>query len=707
MQTHVSPDGNEVLVIAPFGRDADSIAAVIGTGLTRPRVCATMATAAGLLGSTVGAIVLTEEALHESGAHLLGDALAAQPAWSDIPVVLLRAARGRLRPVRPLPYDYSNVVEVERPVGAATLLSTVASALRSRHRQFAMRDQVEQLGQSQATLARSEAELRLIADALPVLIAFVDRSLTYVFVNKAYENWTELQVGEITGRHLSEVLDEATWRQRRPFAERALAGHAMHFSVNWPTRSGRRRECDIRYLPRRDAAGEVDGFHVFVADVTERAKALEMAQGQAEELERKVAERTAELQAQVLARTSTESALHQARKMESVGQLTGGIAHDFNNMLTGIISALDLIRMRVDAGRVDGLERWVDVASASAHRAAGLTQRLLAFSRRQSLNSQRLAVNELVSSLDDLLRRTLGESIRLGTDLADDVPAVCTDANQLESAILNLTINARDAMPNGGSLCLRTRRVDIEDSSDGTPAGDGAIQPGCYAVLSVTDTGEGIPPDVIERIFEPFFTTKPIGQGTGLGMSMIYGFMQQSEGHVRIESEVGRGTTVSLYLPEALEVAETPTSGDVPEAASLHTGNGQQLLVVEDDEQVRGLVTEVLNELGYAVSVVADGDAALAVLRSGWRVDALVTDVGLPGINGRQLAEIARQTRPALPVLFMTGYAEAARDQSEFLEQGMRMIGKPFSLSDFGDAVATLFAGDEPKATRRGAENVD
>ena len=692
MQTRSSADGTVVVIIAPFGRDAESIVSVIRNEHVTAVTCATADAAAGKLDSRVGALVLTEEALLGAQGERLGTALENQPTWSDIPVILLRAARSRLAPVRALPCSFPNVVEVERPVGAATLLSTVTSALRSRHKQFVIRDQVERLRQNQQTLAASEAELRLVADALPVLIAFVDTSFKYVFVNRAYENWLGMPVHAITGRRLEDVLHPQTWAHRRPYAERALAGETVSFSTNWPTHAGERRECDIRYLPRRDAAGAVDGFHIFVADVTDRILALEAVQGQAAELEHKVAERTAELQAQVLARASTESALHQARKMESVGQLTGGIAHDFNNMLTGIISALDLIRMRVETGRIDGLERWVDVASASANRAAGLTQRLLAFSRRQSLNSQSLVLNELVSSLEDLMRRTLGEKIRFSMDLAQDLPQVRADSNQLESAILNLTINARDAMPRGGDLRIRTRREQVGAPVEG--AVSDAIGAGCYAVLSVTDTGEGIPPDVIERIFEPFFTTKPIGQGTGLGMSMIYGFMQQSNGHVRVDSEVGRGTTVSLYLPES---AAEPT-GDAPtlvatgtQESATPTGSGQHLLVVEDDAQVRTLVTEVLTELGYAVRVVEEGDAALAVLRSPWRVDALVTDVGLPGINGRQLAEIARQAQPTLPVLFMTGYAEAALDQSEFLEAGMRMIGKPFSLNDFGDAVAQLF----------------
>lgn len=578
-----------------------------------------------------------------------------------------------------LPAEMTNVIELERPLSSASLLSAISTALRARQKQFVIRDQLAQLAESRTALAQSEAELRRVTDALPVLIAFIDKNLVYRFANRSYEDWIGVPPSNVIGRPLADVVGPAVVQERRAWIEAALAGQTLTIETSWPHADGRRRDAEIRYMPRFDADGKVDGFHVFATDVTTRALALESIQQQANLLEVKVAERTAELQQQMLARESSEAALRQAQKMEAVGQLTGGIAHDFNNMLTGILSALDLARLRIDQGRTEGLGRFLDVASASALRAAALTQRLLAFSRRQSLQAQDLQLNDLVASLQELLARTLGESVRLEIDLCAELPQAYVDENQLESALINLAINARDAMPDGGQLRIATRQLQVEDQP--LELGRGiALAPGRYVVVSVADTGTGMPADVLERVFEPFYTTKPIGQGTGLGMSMIYGFIQQSNGQVWVESQPGAGTTVSLYLPAgvAAQTAVPQTQSD-----AVLAGQGQQVLVVEDDEQVRLLVTELLSELGYQADVVADADAALPILASPRRIDLLVTDVGLPGLNGRQLAEIARQSRRDLPVIFMTGYAETARDRGEFLGEGMSMIAKPFTLGEF------------------------
>ncbi|WP_372390727.1 PAS domain-containing protein [Xanthomonas sp. NCPPB 3582] len=677
--TRCDADGSIVHIIAPFGRDADSIASIVGErGLTH-RVYGALTALAGDLRDSSGVVVLTEEAV---GGNLqeLQQILQSQAAWSDIPFVLLRAPRGSHRGRHAnLPAEMTNVIELERPLSSASLLSAVSTALRSRQKQFVIRDQMAQLAESRAALALSEAELRRVTDALPVLIAFIDKHLVYRFANRSYEDWIGIPPQDVIGRPLVDVVGPAVVAERRAWIEAALAGQALTVEASWPHADGRRRDAEIRYMPRFDADGQVDGFHVFATDITVRAQAMESIQQQASLLEAKVAERTAELQQQMQARESSEAALRQAQKMEAVGQLTGGIAHDFNNMLTGILSALDLARLRIDQGRTEGLGRFLDVASASALRAAALTQRLLAFSRRQSLEARHLHVNDLVLSLQDLLASTLGESVRLDTDLCDALPQAYVDENQLESALLNLAINARDAMPDGGLLRIATRHLRVEDSA--LELGRGiALAPGDYAVVSVTDTGTGMPADVLERVFEPFYTTKPIGQGTGLGMSMIYGFMQQSHGQVWVESQVGVGTTVSLYLPAGNSVQSVALE---PQAGAVVAGQGQLVLVVEDDEQVRLLVTELLGELGYQAEVVADADAALPILASPQRIDLLVTDVGLPGLNGRQLAEIARQSRGDLPVIFMTGYAETARDRGEFLGQGMSMIAKPFTLGEF------------------------
>nr|WP_243459039.1 response regulator [Pseudomonas sp. OA65] len=387
-----------------------------------------------------------------------------------------------------------------------------------------------------------------------------------------------------------------------------------------------------------------------------------------ETLEQQVEERTAQLR-------HNEEALRQSQKMEAVGQLTGGIAHDFNNMLTGIIGSLELLRRRLARGRTEDLDSLIDLGVTSANRAAGLTHRLLAFSRRQSLDSKAVQMNTLVLSMGELLQRSLNESIRLDMQLDEQLWVAEADPNQLESALLNLVLNARDAMPNGGDLVVQTRNQHLDaDFTEAYPN----LASGDYVVLSVQDTGCGMPEAVIGRAFDPFFTTKPIGQGTGLGLSMIYGFSKQSRGHVTIDSEVDKGTTVNLYLPRFVgeEIHE-------PQIAAQHAPyaqDGETVLIVEDDPAVRVLVSAVLSELGYAFVEAADANGALPILQSSQRIDLLISDVGLPGMNGRQLAEIGRQIRPDLRVLFITGYAEHAAVRGGFLDPGMQMITKPFTF---------------------------
>lgn len=387
-----------------------------------------------------------------------------------------------------------------------------------------------------------------------------------------------------------------------------------------------------------------------------------------ETLEQQVEERTAQLR-------HNEEALRQSQKMEAVGQLTGGIAHDFNNMLTGIIGSLELLRRRLARGRTDDLDGLIDLGVTSANRAAGLTHRLLAFSRRQSLDSKPVNMNTLVVSMGELLQRSINESIQLDMQLSEDLWVAEADPNQLESALLNLVLNARDAMPEGGKLVVNTSNQHLDK---GFTQVHSNLQPGDYVVLRVTDTGCGMPEGTITRAFDPFFTTKPIGQGTGLGLSMIYGFSKQSHGHVTIESEVGNGTTVSLYLPRYNGALVEDTLIDIAHAP--HAQDGETVLIVEDDPAVRVLVSAVLSELGYAFVEAGDADSAVPILDSGQRIDLLISDVGLPGMNGRQLAEIGRQYRPDLKVLFITGYAEHAAVRGGFLDPGMQMITKPFTF---------------------------
>ncbi|TWI52493.1 PAS domain S-box-containing protein [Pseudomonas duriflava] len=389
-------------------------------------------------------------------------------------------------------------------------------------------------------------------------------------------------------------------------------------------------------------------------------------------------------QAEALRRT--EEALRQAQKMEAVGQLTGGIAHDFNNLLTGIIGSLEMMQARITQGRTDTLERYAKVAMTSAQRAAALTHRLLAFARRQPLDPKSVDVNRLIVSMEDLLRRTLGESIRMEFVTDPNVWVTLCDPHQLESSILNLAINARDAMPEGGCLTIETRNTRLDQAYATL---NRSVTPGDYICIAVTDTGAGMSHDVIKRAFDPFFTTKPMGQGTGMGLSMVYGFSRQSRGHATIYSEVGQGTTIKLYLPRFLGEAEEEAEGAVLTEAH-RTDTGETVLVVEDEPAVRDLIVEVLKDLGYRPLEAATGPEGLEVLLSDQAIDLLVTDVGLPGLNGRQVADFAREKRPELKVLFITGYAENATLASGFLDPGMEMITKPFPVEVLATRVRTM-----------------
>ena len=416
----------------------------------------------------------------------------------------------------------------------------------------------------------------------------------------------------------------------------------------------------------------------------------------ADHLEALVRERTTELEA-ALARLKAETAereraeasLRQSQKMEAVGQLTGGIAHDFNNMLTGVIGSLDLMRRRMATGRLEDLDRYLDTASASAGRAAALTQRLLAFSRRQSLDPKPVEVAGLVSSLSDLIMQAIDEKVHFKIVSAPDLPLAIVDPHQLENAILNLALNARDAMPDGGDLTVETSVIDFGEAHLATRSG---IAPGRYLMVAVSDTGVGMPPDLIEKVFDPFFTTKPLGQGTGLGLSMVYGFVRQSGGQVRIHSQVGLGTSVKLYLP----TTEAKLTADPVEASVPPHGDGEQVLVVEDDPAVRMLVREVLEEMRYQAVEFAEPLAAMTYLASGERIDLMISDVGLPGMNGRELAETARAHRPNLPILLITGYAENSAIRSEFLNTNMSMVTKPFSLDELAAKVSQMITTPAP-----------
>lgn len=469
------------------------------------------------------------------------------------------------------------------------------------------------------------------------------------------------------GRFLEFIRPDDRQEVRQAF-ERCLQG--QDFSVEFRLHRGdRERWLICKGKVFKDAAGNPSYVTGTCVDISARKRAERALRELNETLEARVA-------AEVAERSQVEDRLHQAQKMDAVGQLTGGIAHDFNNLLTGIIGSLELMQRHHGAGHFADDQRYISAALSSAQRAAALTQRLLTFSRRQALNLKPVDVNQLVASLTDLLNRTTGADIAVMTSLSEDVPLACMDTNQLESALINLVINARDAMPHGGVITLSTASTSLDSQT----AESISLKPGNYVTLTVTDTGTGMTPSVLARVFEPFYTTKPIGQGTGLGLSMVYGYMKQARGTVRILSEPGKGTRVQLYMP--CYEGESPALIQHKSEAPL--GTGELVLVVEDEPVVRSLITEVLSELGYRVIEAEDAQGAIPFLESKQPIDLLITDVGLPGMNGRQLADLAQSIRPGLSVLLATGYAEGA-NASGYLAPGMEILTKPFAI----EALAT------------------
>ncbi|HEV2081912.1 MAG TPA: GAF domain-containing protein [Brevundimonas sp.] len=533
-------------------------------------------------------------------------------------------------------------------------------------------------------LAESEARYRALFEAMDegfCIIEFVDGprgefdDYVHVLANDAYV--TNAGIPDVVGQHVRDMVPDEAEEWIDLYREVLVTGRSIRFEKELEA-TGRWLELAafrVEPVERRQVA-------VLFKDLTARKLAERALEDLNTTLEERVDARTREL-------ASAHEALRQSQKMEAVGQLTGGIAHDFNNLLAGISGSLELLGKRLSEGRLNGMERYIEAAQASAQRAAALTQRLLAFSRRQTLDPKPTDVNRLIAGMEDLIRRSVGPVVDVEVVQAGGLWATRVDQSQLENALLNLCINGRDAMaPKGGRLTIETANKWLDERH----ARERDLAPGQYISLCVTDTGSGMSPEVIERIFDPFFTTKPIGQGTGLGLSMIHGFVRQSGGQVRVYSEVGSGTTMCLYLPRF--AGEAPEEDPVQVALAGAPGHGETVLVIDDEPTVRMLVLEVLREQGYAAIEAADGPTGLAILQSDVRIDLLITDVGLPGgLNGRQVADAARETRPDLKVLFITGYAENAAVGNGLLAHNMQVLTKPFVMADLAAKVTEMIDG--------------
>ena len=531
---------------------------------------------------------------------------------------------------------------------------------------------------AEAELRASETQFRTMAEAMPnhVWTATPDGALDWL--NAQVTRYSGLPQSALLGVGWTIIVHPEDLVSAAAQWEAALqVGKTYEVEFRLRRADGQYRWHIARAVPAHDAAGQVIrwvGTNTDIQDQKEIAAALEDIN---QSLEGRVAERTRELE-------QAQEALRQSQKMEAVGQLTGGIAHDFNNLLQGITGALDRVQHRITEKRYGDVERFLKAAVDSANRAASLTHRLLAFSRRQTLDPRALDANRLIAGMEDLIRRTVGPDVAVEVVGAGGLWPIRADASQLENSLLNLCINARDAMPQGGKLTIETANKWL----DARAARDRELPPGQYVSLCVTDSGTGMAPDVIARAFDPFFTTKPLGQGTGLGLSMIYGFVRQSGGQVRIYSEEGAGTTMCLYFPRHMGAVEEDmaSTGEL-----MERGFGETVLVVDDEPTVRMLIAEVLTESYYNIVEAGDGPAALKILESSRRIDLMITDVGLPGgMNGRQVADAARVQRPDLKVLFITGYAENAAVGNGHLDPGMEILAKPFAMLTLANKVREM-----------------
>jgi PAS domain S-box-containing protein len=532
------------------------------------------------------------------------------------------------------------------PVDPDVLLATLRTLLRVRDTENALRE--------------SEARFREIFVNVSAPIAVLDAELNVHECNHAFSQLVQDNLDPRTLRECFAGEQDEVIAQLR---QRLAVGERWQGTLNMRVQ-GENRETEWQVSPYRTPQLSL----VFIEDVTEHRHRERAHLARLDDA-------TTQLAREVAERARTEAQLLQAQKMDALGKLTGGIAHDFNNMLTGIITSLELIQKRVADQRLDKVQFYSEAALHSAMSAAALTHRLLAFARQQPLDTRPVDINHHVRSLEELLVRTIGERISLRLELTNKPAIALVDPIQLESAVLNLVINARDALPQGGNIWVTTYAA----SSHGDPN----LADGAYVALAVRDDGVGIEHSVINKVFDPFFTTKPLGQGTGLGLSTIYGLARQSGGDVHIRSAARRGTEVTMLLPATADAA----TAKVLELPVDHDGAGEHVLVVEDMPSVRMFVTEVLEDAGYRCSQAGDVDSALACLQADPSINLLLTDVGMPAMSGRELADVARGWRKDLPILFMTGYAEMAINRQDFLAHGMDLLAKPFHISDLLDKV--------------------
>ena len=671
-------------ILAPIGRDAAVAAALIREAGYYANICSDLAALMREIEGGAGLAVIADEAIKTADLRALMRWLNDQPPWSDFPIVLLTHQGGgpeRNPDAMRLGQVLGNVTFIERPFHPTTLVSVVGSAVRGRRRQYQTRAILADLTESEGLLqtALSAGRLGALELHLPEYELEASDTCRAFFGRKpgdpfSYQDLQDTIHPDDRARRL-EVLDRAIKTGR---------DYSIEYRTIWP--DGSQHWVDVRARAVRRSDGSLKSLVGVSSDITarkvaeiERDNLLEQLAAErtalaelTATLEHRVEQRTTELMKEVAAREKAQEQLRQAQKMETIGQLTGGVAHDFNNLLMAVMGNLDLLRKRIpDDPR---LHRLIDGAVQGAERGASLTQRLLAFARQQDLRAVPVDLRALVQGMIDLLERSLGPRIALRLDLPEGLPPARVDANQLELAILNLAINARDAMPDGGSIEIKVAQYQASS--------DPALKSGGYLTLSVTDTGTGMSPEILKRAIEPFYSSKPLGKGTGLGLSMVHGLTVQLGGALQLSSTEGKGTTATLVLP----VATAAPEAESPAHTAQKVNRSAVILFVDDDPLIAMSTTEMLEDLGHRVIGANSGRHALDILKSEQPIDLMMTDHVMPGMTGVELAAASRQVRPSLPILLATGYA----DLPEGAQLDLPRLAKPYHQDQLRDRLDQL-----------------
>lgn len=674
---------SRVLVLAPVGRDAALTRAVLDRAGIESVACPRLEELQRDLAEGAGAALITEEAVIGRDLRGLLEWISHQPSWSDFPFIVLLepGASAETASQEREALQSGNLTLLERPVGTATLVSAVRAALRARRRQYEVHDAF-------VALTVSERRYRTLAEALPQLVWTSKPDGEHDYLSRQWLDYTGIPEEHQLGFSWLEKVVHPDDRQRVRECWMAAMEGRSEYDLEYRLRraDGQYRWFKARATPVRDDGRTVRWFGT-CTDITDIVEARETLARSREELERLVAERTRSLAAandRLIAETAerqrTEEALRQSQKLEAIGQLTSGVAHDFNNLLTGVLGNLELLEGRL---KTEESLRRLRAARSAAERGARLTHQLLAFSRKQRLAPAPLDLNRLVGEASDMLFRTIGATVRIETVLTEGLWPALVDPTQIELVLLNLAINARDAMSEGGRLTIRTANVSRDDAPPD-------LRPGDYVLISVLDTGEGMTEEVLRKALEPFFTTKEPGKGSGLGLSMGHGVATQSGGGLHIESRVGRGTAVSVYLPRARGGSAAAQERET-RSATVH--ERATILVVDDDADVREVAVNCLESLGYRMIAAENGPAALKLLARRSPVDLLLADMAMPGMNGVELIKKARERNPGLLAMLVTGYADIGAFSPA---AGDFVLQKPYRLERLAEAVAAALRREKP-----------